>query len=71
LKKAIALRHKLWTVTNAVRLVNGAGDGLPGLLIDRYHCHVHIQSLQEQDASQLKVIQQVLTSVMPVDYMVV
>jgi len=40
IEKAIALRHKLWTVTNAVRLVNGAGDGLPGLLIDRYHCHV-------------------------------
>jgi 23S rRNA (cytosine1962-C5)-methyltransferase len=39
LEAAIALRQALFNTneTNAFRLVNGEGDGLPGLIIDRYN----------------------------------
>lgn len=38
LKNAIALRNKLieHQSTNAYRLINGEGDGLPGLIVDKY-----------------------------------
>ncbi|HEX6692145.1 MAG TPA: 23S rRNA (cytosine(1962)-C(5))-methyltransferase RlmI, partial [Burkholderiales bacterium] len=38
LKRAIALRERLPTAkhTNAMRLVHGESDGLPGLVVDRY-----------------------------------
>ena len=36
-ERAIALRRGLFDAgTNAVRLVNGEGDGVPGLIVDRY-----------------------------------
>ena len=36
--RALALRAKFFdpAVTNAMRLVNAEGDGLPGLVVDRY-----------------------------------
>lgn len=39
LREAIALRNRLFdsNLTNAYRLVNGEGDGLPGLVVDRYN----------------------------------
>ncbi|MGH7831989.1 MAG: class I SAM-dependent rRNA methyltransferase, partial [Candidatus Binatia bacterium] len=36
LSQAAALRDRLAAITNACRLVNGEGDFLPGLVIDRY-----------------------------------
>ncbi len=45
LDKAIRRRQKLTLHTDAMRLVNGTGDGLDGLLIDRYHKHLHVQIL--------------------------
>lgn len=36
-------RHVDLTETNAFRLVNGEGDGLPGLTVDRYGDHLMIQ----------------------------
>ena len=39
LKQAIQKRRSLETVTNAIRLVNGKGDGLPGLVIEQYNRH--------------------------------
>lgn len=45
LKKAIALRSAFFdrAVTNAYRLVNAEGDGLPGLVVDRYADSLVIQ----------------------------
>jgi 23S rRNA (cytosine1962-C5)-methyltransferase len=35
--RAVALRRELFDArTNAVRLINGEGDGVPGLIVDRY-----------------------------------
>ncbi|HXP01767.1 MAG TPA: class I SAM-dependent methyltransferase [Luteibacter sp.] len=36
LKRAIQLREPLNRATDAMRLVNGESDGLPGLIVDRY-----------------------------------
>ncbi len=44
LVEAIELRKKLFDAnTNAYRLINGEGDGLPGLIVDRYADHLVIQ----------------------------
>jgi 23S rRNA (cytosine1962-C5)-methyltransferase len=37
LSQALSIREKLCEVTNAYRIVNGEGDFLPGLIVDRYN----------------------------------
>lgn len=69
--KAIRRREKLSAVTNAMRLVNGAGDGLDGLLIDRYNKHLHIQVLKDHWHQQTDEICRLLSSSMPVEYLIV
>lgn len=71
LNKAIARREKMLKVTNALRLVNGRGDNLDGLLIDRYDRHIQIQMLNERWLRHQDEIQRILTSAMPVDYLIV
>jgi len=70
LNQAIGRRSKL-SFTNAMRLVNGAGDGLDGLLIDRYNKHLHVQVLIEHWYQQKSEICRLLTSCMPVEYLIV
>lgn len=44
LMDAIELRKNLFDAgTNAYRVINGEGDGLPGLIVDRYSDHLVIQ----------------------------
>jgi 23S rRNA (cytosine1962-C5)-methyltransferase len=69
--QAIQRRKRLSLITNAMRLVNGAGDGLEGLLIDRYHQHLHVQILSEQWYKQLDEIRRALISYLPVEYLIV
>lgn len=45
LEAAFALRDGFKLATNAMRLVNGVGDHLPGLIIDRYDTHFVIYAL--------------------------
>lgn len=45
LEKAFLFRDSLSLTTNAMRLVNGIGDGLPGLVIDRYHKHFVVYAM--------------------------
>ncbi|MDE2010316.1 MAG: class I SAM-dependent rRNA methyltransferase [Candidatus Omnitrophica bacterium] len=71
LDKAVHRRRKLFSITNAVRLVNGAGDGLPGLLIDRYNKHFHMQVLDDRWQKQTPEILRRLTEALPVEYLVV
>ena len=68
---ALQRREKLSIVTNAVRLVNGAGDGLDGLFIDRYHRHLQVQVLADHWHQQMEAISRLLTSSMPVEYLIV
>lgn len=71
INKAILRRSHLSKITNALRLVNGKGDGLDGLLIDQYHKHLHVQILADLWGLQKDKICQLLTSSMPVDYLIV
>jgi 23S rRNA (cytosine1962-C5)-methyltransferase len=71
LHKAIQRREQLSSITNAMRLVNGAGDDLDGLLIDRYHQHLHIQVLKDHWHKHIEEICRLLVSSMPVDYLIV
>lgn len=45
LDSALSLRHSLFNpnITNAYRLINGEGDGLPGLIIDVYNQVIVLQ----------------------------
>jgi len=71
LNTAIGRRDKLLKVTNALRLVNGTGDGLDGLLIDRYHKHFQIQVLKGHWHQQMDEICKSLASSLPVEYLIV
>jgi len=71
LNKAIQQRKRLSLITNAMRLVNGAGDDLDGLLIDRYNKHLHIQVLKDHWHKHRDEICRILTSCLPVEYLIV
>ncbi len=71
ISKAVLKRKPLSLITNAMRLVNGKGDGMDGLLIDRYNAHVQIQILDDVWQKHLPQIQQALTAHFPVEYMIV
>ena len=71
LQQAIRRRRKLTLVSDAMRLVNGAGDDLDGLLIDRYNKHLHIQVLKDHWHKHIEEICRLLVSSMPVDYLIV
>jgi len=71
LNKSIHRRANLAKITNAMRLVNGKGDGLDGLLIDRYNKHFQIQILSDLWQKQLSEIKKILTTTLPVDYLIV
>lgn len=71
LNKDIGRREKMLKMTNAIRLVNGLGDNLDGLLIDRYHRHIQIQMLKESWHKHQDQIRRILMSAMPVDYLIV
>lgn len=71
LNQAIGRRAKMSKITNALRLVNGRGDALDGLLIDRYNKHIHIQVLKDHWHKQMDEICHRLESSLPVEYMVV
>ena len=68
--QAIERRKPLLRHTNAVRLVNGIGDGLAGLLIDRYDRHLHVQFLSEGWHQHADEISRILTAAMPVEYLI-
>ncbi len=53
--KAIKWRESLFdpAVTNAYRLIHGEGDGLPGLIVDRYH-DVYVMQLSTAGMNKLR-----------------
>ena len=71
LSKALERRVPLTSITNAMRLVNGAGDGLEGLLIDRYDKHFHVQFLSDHWYEQRQEIYRALSSHLSVDYLII
>lgn len=70
LKTAFELRKVLYAATNAVRLVNGAGDGLPGLTIDQYHCHFMVLVYDSAWKPYFESISRVLLNSFEVQYLI-
>ncbi len=68
---AVKSRALMKVSTNALRLVNGAGDGCPGLLIDCYYKHVHIQILEGPWVKDLPAIEKSVTDIYLLDYLIV
>ncbi|MGH7833626.1 MAG: class I SAM-dependent rRNA methyltransferase, partial [Candidatus Binatia bacterium] len=63
--RAFALRSELLPFTNAYRLVNGEGDFLPGLVIDRYDDFLVCQFLTEGVDSLRPAVVEALTKLFP------
>ncbi len=70
LKRAFDHRRTLKLDSNAVRLVNSRGDGLEGLIIDRFYRHVAVYILNARWQSQQKTISEALRENFDVDYLV-
>lgn len=70
LLKAFAFREGLSLHSNAMRLVNGVGDSLPGLIIDRYHQHFVIYGLDLRWREHKISLRDMLTSRFEAKYIV-
>ena len=66
LERAVALRrdHADLGGTTAYRLVNGEGDGLPGLTVDRYGDHLMVQIYCAGWRRHLKLVTQALEEIL-------
>jgi 23S rRNA (cytosine1962-C5)-methyltransferase len=65
ISRASALRSELLPFTNAYRLINGEGDFLPGLVIDRYDDFLVCQFLTEGMDSMRPAVIEALTKLFP------
>jgi 23S rRNA (cytosine1962-C5)-methyltransferase len=70
LKSAFRYRGSLSLNSNAMRLVNGQGDQLPGLIIDRFNKHFAVYILDVSWQAHQAVIQKTLIESFEVDYLV-
>jgi 23S rRNA (cytosine1962-C5)-methyltransferase len=70
LNDAFAFRDGLQLGSNAMRLVNGVGDKLPGLIIDRYNKHFVIYALDGIWRSQKNLLKEVLQNRFDLQYLV-
>ncbi len=70
LKRAFSYRESLGLNTNAMRLVNSKGDGLEGLIIDRFNKHFVVYVLDTRWHPHQKTINDVLCEHFEVAYLV-
>ena len=70
LKRAFSYRESLGLDTNAMRLVNSRGDGLEGLIIDRFNKHFVVYILDARWNPHRKAISDVLREHFKVAYLV-
>ncbi|MBE9487042.1 MAG: class I SAM-dependent rRNA methyltransferase [Chloroflexi bacterium] len=61
--KQLRLQHALLEETDAYRLVNGEGDGLPGITVDRYGDYLMVQLYTEAWDPHLPVLQSALQQI--------
>ncbi|MEW6515585.1 MAG: class I SAM-dependent rRNA methyltransferase [candidate division FCPU426 bacterium] len=69
-EKAIARRALLAADTNALRLVNGQGDGLPGITLDRFDRHFLIQTYSARPALSPSLLAEYVRSRFPAAYII-
>lgn len=71
IEAAIAKRKPLRKITNALRLVNGIGDDLPGLVIEQYDDHCVIHLFQKQWIAQAQVLSEFIKARLDVRYLII
>lgn len=71
LNEAFKKRQPLTQLTNAIRLVNGIGDGLPGLIIEKYDCHFSFQIFDKQWLKEQTTLIDCLNKYYKVDYCII
>lgn len=64
LRTAISLREKTVSDTEVFRLVNGEGDGIPSLIVDRYKDVLSIQTLSQGSEKIKGLIAEILSELM-------
>ena len=69
-QRAFDKRKKLYQLTNAVRLVNGNGDSLPGITLDQYNRHFLIQLYDSRWYSVLDQITNFLSRGFDLEYLI-
>ncbi len=70
LKIALSKRRELSASTNGLRLINGKGDGLNGLTVDRYNRHFVIQIFNNEGKKNLDKVKNFILSGFEVDYLI-
>jgi len=70
LKRAFDYRRGLKLNTNAMRLVNGSGDGLEGLIVDRFDKHFVIYFSDERWHAYKEIISGILREQFEVKYLI-
>ena len=71
LNSALNKRNSLKSITNAIRLVNGEGDSLPGLVIEQYNRHFVIHLYREPWLEALPEIKDWLVNSLFAQYIIV
>ena len=69
-EQAFSRRQRLLEVTNAMRLINGQGDGLPGITLDRFHRHFLIQTYSRRPAVDPSLLAETIQSHFPADFII-
>ncbi len=64
LEEAVALRRRLYPGRDSVRLVNSEGDGLPGLVVDRYDTQLVVEVSSQTMAAWLPHLADALVRLM-------
>ena len=71
LKIAVVKREPLRKTTNAIRLVNGKGDGLDGLVLEQYDKHFLVQIFDSRWLNQMDILKDLLIQKFKVQYFVI
>lgn len=69
-ERALSRRQRLLDSTNALRLINGQGDGLPGITLDRFHRHFLIQTYSSRPAIDPDLLAAYVTAHFPADFII-
>jgi 23S rRNA (cytosine1962-C5)-methyltransferase len=70
-QSALNKRKPLESITNALRLVNSQGDGLDGLVLERYDKHFVAQIFHPFWLKEVQALKSLLSSNFQVDFLII
>jgi len=71
LEIAVLKRQPLWDLTNAMRLVNGFGDGMEGLVLEQYNRHFVAQIFEDKWHQHCPTILEFVKNRLKAEYLVI